>query len=406
MLYHFREWQQAMLQPLAATAKAFSQLTAAAPFPFARSVSAGFSLMHRLNKTYEKPAFGLTSTEVDGQVVDVVESVERTLPFCRLLKFNRALPAGRAPDPVVLIFAPLSGHHATLLRATVRTLLPDHEVYITDWVDARLVPVSAGRFGLDGYIATAIEFMRLLGPQTHVMAVCQPAVPVLAAVSLLSSWGDPNVPRTLTVMGGPVDPRLNPTAVNRLAMERDSSWFRDTLVTQVPQPHAGAGRRVYPGFLQHLAFMSMNPDRHAESHWSYVLDLMKGDHESAAAHTTFYDEYNAVLDLDADFYLDTVRLIFQDFALPRGVLDVTLDGQTHRVVPADVRRTALLTVEGELDDITGLGQTQAAQTLCANVPRRQHYVAAGAGHYGLFSGRRWREDIAPVVRAFIRADAR
>jgi poly(3-hydroxybutyrate) depolymerase len=400
MLYHLREMQRSLLQPMTASAEVLSKLYT----PFSRTLGAGFELMHRLGKDYAKPEFGLTRTVVDGVEVAVTERIELHKPFCRLLKFERALPAGRPADPKVLLFAPLSGHHATLLRDTVRTLLPEHEVWITDWTDARLVPVQEGRFGFDDYVAYSIEFMRHLGPDVHVVAVCQPTVPVLAAISVMSTLNDPCVPRSMTLMGGPVDPRQTPTTVNKLATERDFAWFEDNLVYTVPFNHPGAGRRVYPGFLQHLAFVSMNPDRHVKSHWDFYLDLCRGDLESAESHRAFYDEYNAVLDMDADFYLETVKLVFQDHALPRGVLKVNFEGQQHRVAPEDIRVPALFTVEGELDDIAGPGQTFATHALCKNLPeaRKRHHVAPGAGHYGIFSGRRWRESIYPQLRAFIR----
>ena len=314
-------------------------------------------------------------------------------PFCKLVRFE-------SRGPRVLLFAPLSGHFATLLRETVRTMLPDHEVFITDWTDARMVPTSAGTFSFDDYVAYAIEFMRALGPDLHVMAVCQPSVPVLAAVSLMATKNDPCVPRSLTLMGGPIDPRESPTEVNKLATTRDISWFEDNVIHTVPFGHPGAGRRVYPGFLQLLAFVSMNPERHAESYRNYFFDVLRGDSEAAEAHRKFYDEYNAVLDMDAAYYLDTVRMVFQEHALPRGRMRIA--GELVR--PADIRTTALLTVEGELDDISGLGQTRAAHTLCAGIPneRKQHHVAEGAGHYGIFSGRRWRESVYPIVREFIR----
>jgi poly(3-hydroxybutyrate) depolymerase len=405
MLYHLREMQRSLLQPLSASADAFSKLYASSPFsmaPFAKTVAASFELMHRLGKDYEKPRFNLTSTTIEGREVAVIETVELNKPFCRLLKFARE---GRTGDPKVLLFAPLSGHFATLLRDTVRTMLPEHEVYVTDWVDAREVPVSEGTFGFDDYVAYSIEFMRHLGPDVHVVAVCQPTVPVLAAIAVMSTLGDASLPRSMTLMGGPVDPRKTPTTVNTLATERDFSWFKDNLIYTVPPNHPGAGRKVYPGFLQHLAFVSMNPERHTQSHWDYFLSLVKGDKETAEGHRAFYDEYNAVLDMDAAFYLETVRLVFQEHALPRGVLDVKFEGKTVRVAPQDIKVPALFTIEGELDDIAGPGQTEAALGLCSSIPaaRKQHHVAPGAGHYGIFSGRRWRESIYPQLRAFIRA---
>jgi poly(3-hydroxybutyrate) depolymerase len=373
--------QRAIFEPIAAWATLSQRVLPIPPF------SGYFGLVERLTRSYPKPAWDLGARET--VVVDK--------PFCKLLKFESGVRG-----PRVLVFAPLSGHFATLLRETVRSLLPEHEVYVTDWVDAREVPLSQGRFSLDDYVQYAVDFMRELGPDVHVMAVCQPSVPVLAAVSAMAQVGDPKSPRTPTLMGGPIDPRKSPTQVNDLATQRPLSWFQDSLIHRVPMNHRGAGRRVYPGFLQHFAFVSMNPDRHAESHWKYFLDLCKGDLESAESHRAFYDEYNAVLDMDAEYYLDTVRIVFQEHLLPRGLWDVQVDGKTVRVDPKAIRDTALLTVEGELDDISGLGQTAAAQELCENVVRRHHHVAQGAGHYGIFSGRRYRESIYPLIRDFIR----
>jgi poly(3-hydroxybutyrate) depolymerase len=298
----------------------------------------------------------------------------------------------------VLVVAPLSGHHATLLRDTVKSLLQDHKVYITDWTDARMVPVEAGPFHLDDYIRYVQEFIGHIGPDVHVISVCQPTVPVLAAISLLASAGKPT-PLSMTMMGGPIDARKSPTAVNNLAMNRSYEWFENNVIHRVPQNYPGANREVYPGFLQHTGFVAMNPDRHATAHYDYFLDLVRGDDDSTEAHRKFYDEYNAVLDLPAEYYLDTIKTVFQDFSLVKGTWEV--DGQPVR--PQDIRTTALLTIEGELDDISGAGQTQAAHGLCTGVPqdRQFHYDVAGAGHYGIFSGRRWRDIVYPQVRDFI-----
>ncbi|ETH88436.1 intracellular poly[D(-)-3-hydroxybutyrate] depolymerase [Bordetella pertussis STO1-CHOC-0018] len=300
----------------------------------------------------------------------------------------------------MLLVAPLSGHHATLLRDTVRALLPAHDVYVTDWVDARMVPQDAGPFHLDDYVRYIQAFLRHLGPDTHVISVCQPTVPVLAAISLMASANDPCQPRSMVMMGGPIDPRESPTQVNRLATTKPYAWFESQLIHAVPAPYPGAGRRVYPGFLQHAGFMAMNPDRHLKSHYDFYLDLLRGDDGDAEAHRRFYDEYNAVLDMPAEFYLDTIRTVFQEFRLPGGTWEI--DGQLVR--PADIRKTSLLTVEGELDDISGQGQTRAAIKLCSGIPaaRKSHYTAVGCGHYGIFSGRRWRELICPKIAAFIR----
>jgi len=307
--------------------------------------------------------------------------------------------------------APLSGHYATLLRDTVRTMLQDHKVYITDWKNARLVPLSDGEFHLDDYVNYVQEFIRHIQAiygNCHVMSVCQPTVPVLAAVSLMASRGE-KTPLSMTMMGGPIDARKSPTAVNNLAIHKSYEWFENNVIYRVPPNFPGAGRRVYPGFLQHTGFVAMNPDRHASSHYDYFKDLIKGDDASAEAHRKFYDEYNAVLDMDADYYLETIKTVFQDFKLVNGTWDVRgVDGKLERVRPQDIRTTALLTVEGELDDISGSGQTRAAQDLCSSIPKndRQHLEVEGAGHYGIFSGRRWREVVYPQVVDFIRKHAR
>ena len=414
MLYELREAQRGFLNPLSNWADSMSQLythpySPLSYLPFANRVSAGLELIHRLGKEYEKPGFDLPSTRIEGREVTVVERIELSRPFCRLLKFERLLPdalAHRRDDPVVLVFAPLSGHHATLLRDTVHALLPDHTVYITDWIDARMVPLSQGSFQLDDYVGYAIEFIRHLGPDVHVMSVCQPTVPVLGAISLMSSLDDPALPRSMTMMGGPIDTRRSPTDVNDLAQTRSFEWFERTVIYRVPARYAGAGRRVYPGFLQHAGFVAMNPDRHVTSHWDFYLSLVKGDLDDAEAHRRFYDEYNAVLDLPAEYYLDTIRTVFQEHALPLGRWAVWFEGKRRKVVPGDIRKVALFTVEGELDDISGSGQTMAAHDLCTGLPKsmKRHLTAPGAGHYGIFSGRRWRESIYPQVREFIAAN--
>ncbi len=411
MLYDLRETQRAFLNPLSDWADSMSRLYSN-PYsplsyaPFARRISASLELVHRLGKEYEKPQFGIRSTPIEGRDVPVVERIELSRPFCNLVKFERELPralAHRRHDPVVLVFAPLSGHHATLLRDTVRTLLADHTVYITDWIDARMVPLSHGPFHLDDYVATAVEFIRHLGPGVHVMSVCQPTVPVLGAISLMSKWRDPHLPRSMTMMGGPIDTRRCPTEVNNLAQTRRFEWFERNVIYRVPARYPGAGRRVYPGFLQHAGFVAMNTDRHVNSHWEFYLSLVQGDLGDAEAHRRFYDEYNAVLDLPAEFYLDTIRTVFQDHALPLGEWHVRFESERHRVAPESITDVALFTIEGELDDISGAGQTKAAHDLCSKLPSelKRHLTAEGAGHYGIFSGRRWREKIYPEVRTFI-----
>jgi poly(3-hydroxybutyrate) depolymerase len=409
MLYQMHDMQRRFLNPFSVWAQATSELFSNPYSPFAylplsRRLAAGYDLLHRIGKQYDKPEFGLHSTTVDGRQVLVSEDVALEKPFCRLLHFARQWPAalaGRKPDPRVLLVAPLSGHHATLLRDTVRTLLPEHEVWITDWTDARKVPVSEGPFHLDDYVAYVREFIELLGPDVHVISVCQPTVPVLAAISLLASDGSKKQPKSMSMMGGPIDTRRNPTQVNALAMRKNLSWFENNVIFTVPSSHPGYLRKVYPGFLQHAGFVAMNPDRHLTSHWDYYLDLVKGDLDDAASHRSFYDEYNAVIDLPAEYYLETIRIVFQEHRLPKGTWQVA--GQPVR--PQDITRVALMTIEGELDDISGSGQTQAAHELCTGIPKskQEHLTAAGAGHYGIFSGRRWREMIYPRLRAFIRA---
>ena len=408
MLYQLYETQRALLSPFSEFASASAKLYShpLSPFthsPLSQRVSAGFDLMHRLAKEYEKPPFDITEVQVDGVDVAVQERVAIEKPFCRLLRFKRftdSAPQLEAmkSQPTVLVVAPLSGHHATLLRDTVRALLQHHKVFITDWTDARMVPSDAGPFHLDDYVAYVQEFIRHIGPDVHVISVCQPTVPVLAAISLMATRGEPQ-PLTMTMMGGPIDARRSPTAVNNLAMNKSFEWFEANVIYRVPSNYPGAGRRVYPGFLQHTGFIAMNPDRHATSHYDYFLDLVRGDDGGADSHRAFYDEYNAVLDLPAEYYLDTIKTVFQDFALMNGTWDVS--GQ--RVRPQDIRGPALLTIEGELDDISGAGQTRAAHQLCSGIPasRQFHYDAEGAGHYGIFSGRRWREKVFPVVRDFI-----
>ncbi|ARP95915.1 polyhydroxyalkanoate depolymerase [Bordetella genomosp. 13] len=409
MLYQLHEMQRAFLRPLAEFTDAGSQWFSSpynplAYTPMARQMAAGLALVHRIGKDYHKPEWQLPTTEINGKQVAVRETCVVDKPFCRLIHFERELPRNAAArkDPRVLLVAPMSGHHATLLRDTVRALLPAHDIYVTDWVDARMIPVAAGPFHLDDYVRYIQEFIRLLGADTdlHVISVCQPTVPVLAAISLMASAGETVQPRTMTMMGGPIDPRESPTQVNGLATTKPYEWFESQLIHIVPGAYRGAGRRVYPGFLQHAGFMAMNPDRHLQSHYEFYLHLLRGDDSDAEAHRRFYDEYNAVLDMPAEFYLDTIRTVFQEFRLPNGTWEV--DGQLVR--PADIRKTALLTIEGELDDISGQGQTRAAIKLCRGIPaaRKQHYLAQGAGHYGIFSGRRWRETICPKIAAFIR----
>jgi poly(3-hydroxybutyrate) depolymerase len=370
---------------------------------FGKSIAAGAEIVSRLTRNYGKPAFNLTSTFVDGHEVAVNEEIVLRKPFCQLLRFRRDV-RGLKPrnDPKVLVVAPMSGHFATLLRGTVEALLHEHEVYITDWVDAREVPLTAGGFDLDEYIDYVVEFLRYIGPDAHVMAVCQPSVPVMGAASLMAAANDPMQPRSITLMGGPVDTRISPTVPNDLAMRNSMMWFRQSMVTSVPWGFPGVMRRVYPGFLQLTSFITMNLDRHINAHVRQFEHLVKGDGDSAESHRQFYDEYLAVMDLTAEFYLQTIQVVFKEHLLPRG-LWVSRD---RRIEPAAISSSALLTVEGELDDISGIGQTKAAHGLTPNIPadRHVHYEQKGVGHYGIFNGRRWREQIMPCVRDFIRAN--
>jgi poly(3-hydroxybutyrate) depolymerase len=392
MLYSLYEAQHMALAPLRFMAE-WSRGWFGHPFspfahlPLSRRVAATSDLFLRITGRYEKPEWRIAEAQLE---------VAAQKPFCRLIHFRQDAPKRHK----VLVVAPLSGHHATLLRDTVRSLLPEHDVWITDWVDARMVPLSAGPFHLADYVDYVREWIAMLSPGLHVISVCQPTVPVLAAISLMAVRGEAQ-PRTMIMMGGPIDARRSPTAVTNLALKKPHSWFEQNLIHRVPGKYPGYMRLVYPGFLQHLGFVAMNPDRHLNAHWDYFNHLMLGDGESAEAHRRFYNEYNAVLDMPAEYYLDTIRTVFQDFALPKGRMVV----RGELVRPQAIREAALLTVEGELDDISGNGQTEAAHALCLNIPRerRAHFVAPGVGHYGIFSGRRWREVVFPRVRDFMRA---
>jgi len=367
--------------------------------PLGRTVAASCELFERVTRRYGKPAFGFDETTINGVKVPVQERVVWERPFGKLVYFDRQIQGRRKPQPKVLLVAPMSGHYATLLRGTVEAFLPGHEVYITDWVDARLVPFSAGSFDLDDYIDYVISMLQTLGPDTHVMAVCQPAVPVIAAIARMEAEGDSCAPRSMTLMGGPIDTRRSPTAVNVLAQERGIEWFRRNCITVVPLPHMGAFRQVYPGFMQLSGFMAMNIDRHVTAHYEMFQHLVTGDGDSAEKHRDFYDEYLAVMDLTAEFYLQTVDTVFVKHALPKGEMK-------HRGKPVDltaIRRVALMTVEGENDDISGVGQTQAAHDLCVNIPaeKRVHYLQPKVGHYGVFNGSRFRAEIQPRISDFM-----
>jgi poly(3-hydroxybutyrate) depolymerase len=400
MLYHLYEAQLRASAPFRAAAAAAvrlrSSLNGYADTPAGRQLLAGFELASRAALTHSRPPFGVNDVPVENQIATVTEEVALSLPFGDLLHFKKDIDA---PQPRVLLVAPLSGHFATLLRGTVRTMLQDHDVYITDWKNPRNIPVSAGRFGFEDYVDYLVRFLEHLGPGAHMVAVCQPCVQAAAATAIMAEANHPCEPRSLTLMAGPIDCRVNPTRVNELATQHPIGWFRQNLISTVPFPLPGWGRRVYPGFLQVSAFVSMNPDRHIEAHRNLYNHLVEGDDVEADRIKEFYDEYFAVLDLTEEFYLETVEWVFQEMRLPLGRL-------THRGQPIDlsaIRRTALLTVEGERDDICSVGQTSAVHDL---VPRlrphlRHHHLQAGVGHYGVFSGRRWETQIYPRVRALI-----
>ncbi|MBG6145506.1 poly(3-hydroxybutyrate) depolymerase [Labrenzia sp. EL_195] len=358
-------------------------------------------MLERTTRRYGKPEFGLKETSVGGVRVPVRENVVWSRPFCDLIHFERGVTSHRN-DPKILIVSPMSGHYATLLRGTVEALMPDADVYITDWIDARMVPIQDGKFDLDDYIDYIVSMLHFLGPDAHVLGVCQPSVPVLAAVAVMEDREDPYVPSTMTLMGGPIDTRVAPTAVNDLAVSKGIEWFKNNVVMKVPFPHAGFMRDVYPGFLQLSGFMSMNLDRHVTAHRDFFQHLVEGDGDSAEKHREFYDEYLAVMDLTAEFYLQTVETVFIRHALPEGTME-----HNGRIVDCSkITRTALLTVEGEKDDITGRGQTRAAHALCTSLPddMKAHYEQPNVGHYGVFNGSRWRSEIAPRVMDFIRSN--
>lgn len=403
MLYHLYEMQQAALAPVRIMTDATQALMRNPWMPLSythwgHSLAAGAEVLEGVIKQRNKPDWRLDTTQIDGKTVPVTREVALSLPFCDLLHFKRN--AKGLNDPQVLVVAPMSGHYATLLRGTVQALLPGHDVYVTDWHDARSIPASEGSFDLDTYIDYLMQFMRHLGRDIHLIAVCQPAPMVLAAVSLMAAADDKAQPRSMVLMGGPVDTRANPTIVTRFAENRPLDWFERHVVTTVPLHYPGAGRRVYPGFMQVGAFISMNPSRHFHAHIDQFKHLVRGDGESADGHRRFYDEYLTVQDIAADFYLDTVEHVFKLHSLPKG----TLRWRTERVDPAAITKTALMTIEGELDDISAPGQTLAAHDLVKKLPKsmQEHYLQKGVGHYGIFNGRRWREQIMPRIASFVR----
>jgi poly(3-hydroxybutyrate) depolymerase len=364
---------------------------------FGNLMASGLDVFAHAAAPHGKPAFNLPFTLIDGKQVAVVEEIEAVKPFGQLVHFTR--PDAPAGQPKLLIVAPMSGHYATLLRGTVERMLPGHDVWITDWADARLVPQSVGKFDLDDYIDYVVGFLEHIGPGAHVLAVCQPAVPVYAATCLMSADKNPARPRTLTMMGGPIDTREAPTAVNTTATQRPFSWFEQNVIATVPAHHPGAGRKVYPGFLQLTGFMAMNWGSHLVSHWQMFRHLVDGDMESADSTKRFYDEYRSVCDMTADFYLQTIDVVFQRHLLPKG--EMKHRGRT--VDPAAITDVAILAIEGERDDISGIGQTRAALNIATNLPDdlKKYYMAQSVGHYGIFNGRRWREQIAPVLEGWI-----
>lgn len=403
MLYYLYEMNHAAMGPARAMADAGRIFFRNPMNPLAftssgKAMAAGFDVFERMTRRYDKPKFGISSIEMEGRDVAVSERVVWEKPFCKLVHFSKDAGVGDI-QPKLLIVAPMSGHYATLLRGTVETMLQDHDVYITDWVDARMVPRDAGRFDLDDYIDYITDIFGYLGAGANVMAVCQPSVPVLAAVALMEADGDRNVPATMTLMGGPVDTRINATEVNKLAEGRSIDWFRNNVIMRVPFPNPGVMREVYPGFLQLSGFMSMNLDRHMTAHSDFFQHLVVGDGDSAEKHEAFYDEYLAVMDLTAEYYLQTVETVFIRHDLPKG----TFRHRGQIVDPAAIKRVALLTIEGEFDDISGLGQTEAAHKICTNIPKsmHKHYVQPNVGHYGVFNGSRFRQEIAPRITNFI-----
>ena len=404
-MYWLYEMGHAALDPVRAFADATRLYYRNPVNPFAhttygKSIAASMELFERLTRRYGRPDWQIESTSIGGERVPVHINVVWERAFCQLLHFERAFSrVPRRPQPKLLIVAPMSGHYATLLRGTVEAFLHNHDVYITDWRSARMVPLVEGRFDLDDYIDYIISMLHMLGGDVHVVAVCQPSVPVLAAVSLMEANKDPYVPHSMVLMGGPIDTRINSNAVNKLAESRGIDWFRSHVITKVPFPHPGFMRDVYPGFLQLHGFVSMNLDRHIEAHNNLFRHLVKGDGDSAQKHREFYDEYLAVMDLAAEFYLQTVDTVFIRHALPKG----EMRHRSHRIDPAQIKRVALMTVEGEHDDISAVGQTEAAHTLCTKIPadNKAHYLQPGVGHYGVFNGSRFRAEIAPRIADFV-----
>ncbi len=407
-LYTLHETQHALIAPITAWASYSKHWLSNPANPlsytyFGRQMAAGSEMLERLTKRYTKPVFGLATTPMNGKKVRVVEKIVDEKPFANLIHFQKRFSATHTAknkkQPKLLITAPMSGHHATLLRGTVEGLLPHADIYITDWLDARDVPLAEGGFDLHDYIDYLIHYFTLLGPNTHVMAVCQPSVPVLAAVAIMNARGNKNAPKSMTLIGGPIDTRESPTEVNQLAKDKPIEWFKENAITTVPMNYPGHMRQVYPGFLQLTGFMTMNLDRHIDAHVQLFDHLVKGDGESAESSREFYNEYLAVMDITSEFYLQTVREVFQNHSLPKGKFMY----RDELVDCSKITKTALLTLEGERDDISGTGQTHASQKLCSNLPasKKKQHTQKGVGHYGIFNGRRYREFVVPIIVDFL-----
>ncbi|WP_045859736.1 polyhydroxyalkanoate depolymerase [Teredinibacter purpureus] len=410
MLYHAYELNHAALAPLREVVDANKRFLESpynpASYTWAgRTAAAACDLFESFTRRYAKPEWGIASTEINEQTIAITERIIWSKPFCRLLHFERNIDQLRSAQsdavtahPRVLLVAPMSGHYATLLRSTVEAFLPNHEVYITDWSDARDVPLSKGAFDLNDYIDYIIEILDVLGKGCHVIGICQPGPPVLAAVAYMSEHNSPALPATMTFMGSPIDTRLSPTVPNQVAMERRFEWFKDNMIYTVPWPNKGVTRRVYPGFLQLSGFITMNQERHVTAHHQYFEHLVEGDCDNAQKHRDFYDEYLSVLDLTEEFYLQTIRDVFQEHTLAKG----TFMHRGQLVRPECITQVGLMTVEGEKDDISGIGQTQAAHTLCCNIPQEHQldYIQKGVGHYGVFSGSRFRSEVKPRMELF------
>ena len=407
MFYQLYEMHHAAMLPFRMAAKAQSAfwLNEANPLastPFGKQAKAGLAMFERMTRRYPKPMFNIVACEMNGGTVDISEDVAWEKPFCRLLHFRKTDTELKRQKKILMV-APMSGHYATLLKSTIEAMLPHFDVYVTDWLDARDVPASVGPFDLDDYTDYLFEIFKYMGERVHVMAVCQPSVPVLAAVSLMAARNDPVRPLSMVLMGGPIDTRCSPTAVNKLAQDKGETWFRNNVLMDVPPNHHGSGRKVYPGFLQLAGFMSMNADRHLGAHRKLYWHLVEGDEHASSKIEEFYDEYMSVMDLAAEFYLQTVERVFINQRLPLG----TYQYRGELVQPSLIKDTALLTIEGERDDISGLGQTRGAHDLCTGLAKKdkRHHLQMGVGHYGVFSGSRFERDVAPMIRTFMDAHA-